>query len=141
GIGRRGRSFLEPPCHGAGKPVRIWDRIGAWPVLAAGNSTNDVDMLSSVNLSGYWTLSLAIEHDSPDEAVYGKPEFLEIARQRDWMVVSMKRDFRRLWGRPSPAEAPDPASRRLAAGWWILWLGAAAVAIGAGVLVRRRQRR
>ncbi|MBU1243396.1 haloacid dehalogenase-like hydrolase [Myxococcota bacterium] len=141
GIGRRGRRFLEPLCHGSGKPVRIWDRIGAWPVLAAGNSTNDVDMLSSVNLSGYWTLSLAIEHDHPDEAIYGKPEFLEIAKRREWMVVSMKRDFRRLWGRPSPAVVPGPASRRLPAGWWILWLGTAAVAIGASVLVRRRQRR
>jgi len=141
GTGKRGNRFVEPLCHGAGKPVRIWDRIGAWPVFAAGNSTNDIDMLSSVELSGYWTLSLALEHDHPDEVVYGKPGFLETARQRGWMIVSMKRDFLRLWGRPAPEAAPRPASRRLAAGWWILWLGAAGVAIGAGVLVRRRHGR
>lgn len=141
GVGRRGNRFLEPLCHGAGKPARIWDRIGAWPVLAAGNSTNDLDMLSSVNLSGYWTLSLAIEHDHPDEVVYGKPGFLETAKKRGWMIVSMKRDFLRLWGRPTPGAVPAPASRRLVEGWWILWLGAAGVAMGAGVLVRRRGRR
>jgi hypothetical protein len=141
GVGRRGSRFVEPLCHGAGKPVRIWDRIGAWPVFAAGNSTNDIDMLSSVRLSGYWTLSLAIEHDHPDEVVYGKPEFLETAKKHGWMIVSMKRDFRRLWGRPAPKAAPTPAPRRLAAGWWILWTGAAAGVVGAGVLVRRRRRR
>lgn len=137
GAGRRSGRFLEPLCHGPGKAVRIWDRIGAWPVLAAGNSTNDLDMLSSTALSGYRPLVLALEHDHPDEAVYGKPEFLEAARSRGWMVVSMKRDFRKLWGRPEPAAVEEPASRTLAVGWWFLWLGAAAVAIGAGVLVRR----
>lgn len=138
GVGRRSGRFLEPLCHGPGKAVRIWDRIGAWPVLAAGNSTNDLDMLSSTALSGYLPLVLALEHDHPDEAVYGKPEFLEAARRHGWMIVSMKRDFRRLWGRPAPDTARTPPSRALAAGWWFLWLGAAAVAIGAGVLVRRR---
>jgi len=140
GVGRRGKKFIEPLCHGAGKPARIWDRVGAWPVFAAGNSTNDVDMLSSTALSGYRTLNLAIEHDHPDEAVYGKPEFLEIAKKNGWMIVSMKRDFLRLWGRPMPEAVSRPASPRLAAGWWILWLGAAGVALGAVVLVRRRRR-
>ena len=140
GTGRRTARFLEPLCHGAGKAVRIWDRIGAWPVFAAGNSTNDIDMLSSTALSGYRTLALALVHDHPDEVVYGKPEFLEAARQRGWMIVSMKQDFLRLWGRPAETPVPEPASRALAAGWWFLWLGAAGVAVGAAVLVRRRRR-
>ncbi len=86
------------------------------------------------------SLALALVHDHPDEVVYGKPEFLEAARQRGWMIVSMKQDFLRLWGRPAETPVPEPASRALAAGWWFLWLGAAGVAVGAAVLVRRRRR-
>lgn len=42
-------------------------------------------------------LVLVVDHDDPKEAVYTRPELLELARQKGWDVVSMRRDWLNLF--------------------------------------------
>ncbi len=138
---RRNR-FLEPLNHGPGKPARIWDRIGAFPVMAAGNSMNDADMLRSTELSGYRSLAMVLVHDHPDEVVYDKPDILELARKKGWLVVSMKRDFVQLWDPPEPLqelEKPPRKDRNLLR--WIALFGTIVILLGTILLVVGKSKR
>lgn len=85
-----------PMDDGPGKPIHLWERIGALPLLAAGNAGGDIDMLTCA------TFALLIDHDDPDrEYRYQDPQVLAAADDRDWTVVSMRYDFGGLW--PGPA--------------------------------------
>ena len=81
---------------GPEKPVRIWSRIGRRPILAAGNSNGDDEMLQYSGTSTTPSLRLLILHDDADrEFAYtaGAERSLEHARQFGWTVVSMKNDW------------------------------------------------
>ncbi len=96
---------------GPGKPVGIHLVIGRRPVAAFGNSVGDREMLE-------WTqagtsaddpsarLMLLVHHDDarreyaygPDSKVGTFPaELMDEARQRGWLVVSMKNDWKRIF--------------------------------------------
>jgi phosphoglycolate phosphatase-like HAD superfamily hydrolase len=80
--------FLD---DGPMKPVRLWSRIGRRPVLAAGNSNGDIEMLEFTR-----GLRLLILHDDADrEFGYraGAERSLERAAGDGWTVVSMKNDW------------------------------------------------
>jgi phosphoglycolate phosphatase-like HAD superfamily hydrolase len=82
---------------GPEKPVRIWNRTGRRPLLAAGNSNGDVPMLEFTHRADGPTLRLLVLHDDPDrEFAYtaGAERALERARAEGWTVVSMKDDWR-----------------------------------------------
>jgi hypothetical protein len=51
---------------GPEKPVRIWNRIGRRPLIAAGNSNGDVAMLEFTQHAGKPTLRLLLLHDDAD---------------------------------------------------------------------------
>jgi phosphoserine phosphatase len=79
------------------KPVRIWSRIGRRPLLAAGNSNGDVDMLRYVQ-GNPRSLSLLIHHDDVTgrgDASYDKGAELALAaaREHNFTVVSVKSDW------------------------------------------------
>lgn len=83
---RTGRLIL--PDQGRGKPAHIWDRSGRTPLLAAGNTMGDVEMLDSARFA------LLVDHDDPErEYSYSDARALEAARARGWTTVSMRRDF------------------------------------------------
>ncbi|WP_062262978.1 hypothetical protein [Endozoicomonas arenosclerae] len=69
------------------------------PTMAVGNSMGDYQMLGylsdSVPEGG---LSMVINHDDPvRECAYEDEELLEKAREKGWLVISMKNDFKRLF--------------------------------------------
>lgn len=86
--------FLD---EGAVKPVRVWSRIGRRPILAAGNSNGDIEMLQYTGASATPSLGLLIRHDDADrEFAYtaGAEKALEMAEPNDWTVVSMRDDWK-----------------------------------------------
>ncbi|MFF2268596.1 HAD family hydrolase [Cellulosimicrobium cellulans] len=86
------------------KPVRIWSRVGRRPVLAAGNSNGDVDMLRFVQ-GNPRSLSLLVHHDDDTgrgDAPYdaGAEQALAAAADHGFTVVSVRDD----WNRVFPTE-------------------------------------
>jgi phosphoserine phosphatase len=81
---------------GPEKPVRIWSRTGRRPLLAAGNTNGDVEMLEFARNDARPSLHLLVLHDDPErEFAYtaGAERALERAKHDDWTVVSMKDDW------------------------------------------------
>jgi phosphoserine phosphatase len=81
---------------GPEKPVHIWARTGRRPVLAAGNSNGDVEMLDWTRHPDLPHLRLLVDHDDPDrEFAYraGAERALARAAEAGWTVVSMRDDW------------------------------------------------
>jgi phosphoserine phosphatase len=81
---------------GPEKPVRIWNRTGRRPLLAAGNSNGDIPMLQFAHQSDKPTLRLLVFHDDGDrEFAYttGAEQALKQAEAGGWTVISMKNDW------------------------------------------------
>jgi hypothetical protein len=91
--------YLAEPDYfndGPVKPVRIWSRVGRRPILAAGNSNGDVQMLQFAGGPSRPGLRLLVLHDDPDrefDYVSGAERALEEAESSGWTVVSIKRDW------------------------------------------------
>ena len=82
---------------GPEKPVQIWTRVGRRPVLAAGNSNGDLEMLEFTQRAGMPSLRLLVLHDDDDREfayVSGAEKVLERAGASGWTIVSMKDDWR-----------------------------------------------
>ena len=89
--------LVDPPDDGPGKPINIELHIGRPPVLAAGNSNGDIEMMEYAEASGRPFLNLLLHHDDARrEYAYnaGAEKALRLAGERNWTVVSMKDDFR-----------------------------------------------
>ncbi len=81
---------------GPEKPVHIWTRTGRRPVLAAGNSNGDIEMLDFTQHSDKPYLRLLVLHDDAErefDYVSGSEKALECAASSNWTVVSMKNDW------------------------------------------------
>ncbi len=93
----RKRGLVEPIDDGPGKPVNIELHIGRPPIVAAGNSNGDIEMLEFAEASGKPFLNLLLHHDDAGrEYAYdkGAERALQLSEERGWTVVSMKDDFR-----------------------------------------------
>jgi phosphoglycolate phosphatase-like HAD superfamily hydrolase len=80
--------FLD---DGPMKPVRLWSRIGRRPILAAGNSNGDIEMLEFTR-----GLRLLVRHDDAErefDYTAGAEKALTRADEDDWTVVSMRDDW------------------------------------------------
>src|SRR4051812_41212 len=78
------------------KPVRIWSRIGRRPILAAGNSNGDIEMLQFSQAGTLPSLQLMVLHDDADrefDYVAGAEKALDLAKTHGWAVPSMKNDW------------------------------------------------
>jgi phosphoserine phosphatase len=78
------------------KPVRLWSRIGRRPILAAGNSNGDIEMLEFTGTGALPSLQLLVLHDDADrefDYVSGAERALELAQTGGWTVASMKNDW------------------------------------------------
>ncbi|HSE67419.1 MAG TPA: HAD family hydrolase [Gemmatimonadales bacterium] len=85
------------------KPVRIWSRIGRRPILAFGNSNGDLQMLQFAG-GDRPAMRLLLHHDDKErEFSYtsGAERVLHEASARGWTVVSMRDDWKRVFGRAS----------------------------------------
>ena len=85
----------QPIDDGTGKPEHIWMRTGRTPLLAAGNADGDVSMLTTARFS------ILIRHDDAErEFAYdtGAEQALAGAKEHGWTVVSMRDDFKAVFG-------------------------------------------
>lgn len=85
--------FLD---DGPMKPVRLWSRIGRRPILGAGNSNGDIEMLGFT--SG---LRLLVLHDDAArefDYTAGAEKALDQAAHDNWTVVSMRDDWACVFG-------------------------------------------
>ena len=79
------------------KPDNIALVIGKRPVIAAGNSNGDIQMLEYTDDRTGPSLQILIHHDDPSrEYRYddGAVIAFQVAAKRKWTVVSMKKDFK-----------------------------------------------
>ncbi|MGZ5410625.1 MAG: HAD family hydrolase [Aeromicrobium sp.] len=86
---------------GPEKPVRIWSRIGRRPILSAGNSNGDDEMLQYSGRPGAAALRLLVLHDDADrefDYTEGAERALEHAAQYGWTVASIKNDWTTVFG-------------------------------------------
>lgn len=88
-----------------GKPVNIQKIIGKKPVLAAGNSDGDLQMLQWTASNTYKNLPIYIHHtDSEREWAYdrgskigGLDKGLDQAQKDGWLIVDMKNDWTKIF--------------------------------------------
>jgi phosphoglycolate phosphatase-like HAD superfamily hydrolase len=117
GYDKTGKPFLtkEPRIllndNNAGKPEGIHLMIGRRPYAAFGNSTGDRQMLEWTTAGGGKRLSMLVLHDDGErEYAYGPAqglpdtkvgtftqELFDEAAKRGWLVISMKRDWNRVF--------------------------------------------
>lgn len=90
--------FQPPPNVNSGKAIRIMMRTGQAPVLAFGNSSGDTWMLQFTSSSPYRHMAFIIDHDDPREFVYHHPALLKTAKEKKWVVISMKKNFKTVYG-------------------------------------------
>ena len=89
----------------AGKPVGIHKFIGKVPVLAAGNSDGDLQMLQWTTVRTGARLGLLVHHtDEEREWAYDRESHvgkldkaLDEASERGWVVVDMKKDWKSIY--------------------------------------------
>lgn len=90
---------------GPGKPVGIQSRIGRRPIAAFGNSDGDYEMLRWTTAGPGRRLGLIVHHtDAEREYAYDAnsavgrlKKALEEAGPRGWLVVDMRRDWKRIF--------------------------------------------
>ncbi|MGA7052569.1 MAG: HAD family hydrolase [Mycobacterium sp.] len=82
------------------KPVRIWGRTGRRPILAAGNSNGDIQMLQYTQ-SAKPSLCLLVLHDDASrefDYVAGAEKALDEANANGWTVVSIRDCWKTVFG-------------------------------------------
>jgi len=85
---------------GPAKPVHIWTRTGRRPVLAAGNSNGDIEMLDFTQHQDKPSLRLLVLHDDAErefDYVSGSERALDRAASSGWTVVSIKNDWAKVF--------------------------------------------
>ncbi len=93
------REDFQPPSNvNSGKATRIMMRTGRAPVLAFGNSMGDNWMLDFTASSPYRHMAFVLDHDDPREFVYHHPALLKMAKEKKWVVISMKDSFKTIYG-------------------------------------------
>ena len=94
----RGRSYFDPYNADDNKVVRIRERALLPAMFAFGNSMGDYAMLDATSDSQLPSLVCILDHDDAErEYEYHKEELLKEAQSRGWLVVSIKKDFHRVF--------------------------------------------
>ena len=92
--------LIEPLDEGPGKPINIELHVGRAPILAAGNSNGDIEMLEYAASEGRPNLSVLLHHDDAErEYAYdeGAERALQLADDHGWTVISMRNDFQHIF--------------------------------------------
>lgn len=95
---------------GPGKPVGIQQAIGRRPILAFGNSDGDYEMIQWTTSGTGPRMGVFIHHDDAErEVAYDRDSHigkfargLDDAKSNGWVIVSMKKDWGRIF--PAPSE-------------------------------------
>jgi phosphoglycolate phosphatase-like HAD superfamily hydrolase len=97
-----GFAFID---DGPGKPVGIYRHIGKRPIAAFGNSDGDLQMLQVTAAGEGRRLALIVHHDDAQrEFAYDRDSHVgkldkawDEAKSRNWIVVSMKSDWKKVF--------------------------------------------
>jgi phosphoserine phosphatase len=99
---RRTRGLLGAANEGSAKVANIQTQLGRRPILAAGNSGGDREMLEWAQASGSPSLALLIDHDDAErefhytskaQTVAETEPIVDVGVRLGWTVVSMARDW------------------------------------------------
>ena len=82
---------------GPEKPVNIQKFIGKIPIFACGNSGGDIEMLMLTHFHENHFACMLNHDDEEREYNYPNSEALEESKQNDWLVISMKNDFKTIF--------------------------------------------
>jgi hypothetical protein len=91
---------LDVVDDGPGKPVQIWNLIGRRPIIAAGNSNGDLQMLTFAGGPSLPALPLLVVHDDAErefEYQAGAENILSTAQAHGWNNISIKHDWRTIF--------------------------------------------
>ena len=94
------RADLDVINDGPDKAVQIWSMTGRRPILAAGNSNGDLEMLAFAGGSSLPALRLLVVHDDGErefEYSAGAEKAISATSSQGWTAVSMKRDWRQIF--------------------------------------------
>ena len=97
---RRKHAFVEPVNDEKGKPVNILRMVGKRPIIAVGNSEGDRDMLEYSDDKNPATpdLQMIVNHDDGErEYEYAVEAVNHLAAENRWHVISMKKDWERVF--------------------------------------------
>lgn len=90
---------ILPLVDGPGKPLAILRHIGKPPLFVAGNTMGDLEMLQYATGRPGPGMGIVIVHDdAAREYAYTAPGIEAAARRNGWALVSMKRDFKTVFG-------------------------------------------
>ena len=94
----RDRSYFDPYNADNKKVVRMRERALLPAMFAFGNSMGDYAMLDAAADSNLPNLVCILDHDDAErEYEYHKKSLLKEAQTRNWLIVSMKKDFRKIF--------------------------------------------
>ena len=82
------------------KPVNIQLHIGKVPIIAVGNSDGDLQMLEYSFAKNIISLPILVHHDDAEREYYynkGTEKILKKAQENNWLIVSMKNDFKEIY--------------------------------------------
>jgi phosphoserine phosphatase len=94
------KAELDVIDDGPGKPVQIWNVIGRRPILAAGNSNGDLQMMKFAGGEKLPALCLLVVHDDAErefDYVAGAEKAIEAVKKNYWTAVSIQRDWQRVF--------------------------------------------
>jgi phosphoglycolate phosphatase-like HAD superfamily hydrolase len=94
------RAELDVIDDGPGKPIQIWNVIGRRPILAAGNSNGDLQMLAFAGGASLSALRLLVVHDDAErefDYVAGAEKIISAAQRHNWTAISIQRDWQKVF--------------------------------------------
>ena len=94
------KAELDVVNDGPGKPIQIWNVIGRRPILAAGNSNGDLEMLAFAGGPSLPALRLLVVHDDRDrefDYVAGAEKVLDAVQHRGWTAVRIQSDWKQVF--------------------------------------------
>lgn len=111
----RASRLLGPANEGAAKVTHIQTQLGRRPILAAGNSGGDREMLEWAAAGEGPALALLVDHDDAErefaytstaETFAEAEPITEVGARLGWTVVSMARDWDTVFGGPGSGRTP-----------------------------------
>jgi phosphoserine phosphatase len=94
------KAELDVIDDGPGKPIQIWNVIGRRPILAAGNSNGDLQMMKFAGGASLPALRLLVIHDDAErefDYVAGAEKAINAVKTLDWTAVSIQRDWMKVF--------------------------------------------